>query len=112
MEQLNNTIEDMIKFNNIAKCYIKYYHKKLYPIMFRKHYFLCNTFIFGNNVNFVGYFEDCKKYKTERSEIIKQFIINVNKQYKEDEKKKKLKLLMKTNKLSYDVVYYEINKFL
>ena len=112
MEQLNNTIEDMIKFNNIAECYNKYFHRKLYSKIYMKQLYICDSIIDGSDDYIIEFFEDCKNYNTERGEIIKQFIFNVNKQYKEDEKKKKLKLLMKTNKLCYDVVYYEINKFL
>ena len=57
------------------------------------------------------YNEDMMDLHEERYDIIYQFMIDFHFAYLEYIKQEKLKLLMKTNKLCFDMVYYEINKY-
>ena len=57
------------------------------------------------------YNEDMMALHEERYEIIYFFMIDFHSIYLEYIKQEKLKLLMKTNKLCFDMVYYEINKY-
>ena len=88
------------------------FETKNYEILNLKNNYLFSNLENGNDLmednDIYHYLVNIEELNEERYNIINNFMIKMHYLYNKNEK---LKLLMKTNKLCFDVIYYDINKY-